>query len=112
MRLGIQPPLTSPSLGTWNLVRSVTGDYVGYRFPERAPDRRTDLRAHRGPDACAPPDVRPAPSAAREPGGVRAPAPRSRALGKAFPQRLKVLSSALVSYVASSAESGTIKRAL
>lgn len=48
---------------------------MGYRLPERTPDRRTNLRAHRGPDACASPDVppRPAPSAALEPGGVRVP---------------------------------------
>lgn len=100
VRLGIQPPRTSPSLGTWNLVCSITGDYVGYRLPERAPDRRTDLRAHRRPDACAPPDVRPAPSAAQKPGGVHASGPPSRALGKASPQCLKVPSSAPASCVA------------
>lgn len=72
MRLGVQPPHTSPSLGTWNLVRSVTGDYVGYRLPERAPDRRTDLRAHRRPMRARPrTSARPAPSAAQS-GGVRA----------------------------------------
>ncbi|KAL4693772.1 hypothetical protein H8959_013037 [Pygathrix nigripes] len=32
----------------------------GVQVPERAPDRRTDLRARRGPDACALPG-RPAP---------------------------------------------------
>lgn len=71
VRLGIQPPRTSPSPGTWNLVRSVTGDYVGYRLPERAPDRRADLRAHRGPGACAPLDVPPRPLCGPE-GGRRA----------------------------------------
>lgn len=62
-----------PSLANhhWNLVRSVTGDYVGYRLPERAPDRRADLRAHRGPGACAPLDVPPRPLCGPE-GGRRA----------------------------------------
>lgn len=88
VRLGVQPPHTSPSLGTWNLVRSVTGDYVGYRFPERAPDRRTALRAHHGPlraraRMSAPPPLRPRRAAC-------APDAPSRAPREASPRCLKV----------------------
>lgn len=98
VRLRVQPPHTSPSLGTWNLVRSVTGAYVGYRLPERAPDRRTALRAHRGPlrarpRMSAPPPPRPAGRRARRaplarPGGRRGvPAAPERSLVGAFPGR-------------------------
>lgn len=71
---GSNLPTTSPSLGTWNLVRSVTGDYVGYRLPERAPPTdapncaRTAGLLRARPRMSAPPLLRPS-RAARAPRG-------------------------------------------
>lgn len=73
VRLGIQPPHNQPQPRYLELSPFGNRRLRGVQVTRaRAPDRRAELRAHRGPIACSSPDVRPAPSAA-QPGGTRAP---------------------------------------